>query len=234
MRTYKKGDFFHVPNKNILSGKPSELQCIYFWIISYSDDSGTCFPSRKTLAKNTGTNIKTVDKYIKELEQLGLIRKETRINELGGKTSNMYYTDFVDEDTTPCTDLGATHIPKTVQPPYTKIGALTQSNLLTQSNITIYNSWNEKNIVVHKVLNDDIKKSIKYALKNYSLDEILKAIDVFGVILSDPNKYWWTHKWGLSLFLKKGLARFVGSEASDYQKEHSKATAITLDLTTKK
>lgn len=232
MRTYKKGDFFHVPNKSILSGKPAELQCLYFWIISYSNEDGTCFPSRSTLAKNTGTNIKTVDKYLKELEVLGLIRKEVRTNNLGGQTSNMYYTDFVDETYTPSTENGVPPAPKTVWGGSTENGSRTHSNILTQYNEDIFTLWNSKEIIIHQRINDDIKKEIKHALKNYTFEEITKAIEVYAVVISDSTKYWWSHKWGLALFLKRGLTRFVGSEPKNYQKEKSEQ-GMTLDLRTK-
>lgn len=136
---YKKGTFIVVPNQQALAGKPSELQAIYIWLCSYADKDGRCFPARRTLAKNAGCNIKTLDKYLNMLIDEGFIAKETR--KIAGSEenlSNSYQLLLVDYDAivnggstengtivyqkrnTPSTKNGAT--------PSTENGAVTKSN----------------------------------------------------------------------------------------------------------
>jgi predicted transcriptional regulator len=88
---YKKGTFIVVPNIELLSGKPTELQTIFMWICSYANDEGQCFPSRKALASKCAITVKTLDKYMEQLIEFGLIEKTHRKKE-GTKenTSNLY------------------------------------------------------------------------------------------------------------------------------------------------
>lgn len=98
---YKKGDFVLVPNKELLRGKPTELTALYFWLASYSDKDGLCYPSRKKLAKDCGMTDRTVDKYMKELVALGLLTKHYRVKEgTKQKKSNLYQLLVVMNDET--------------------------------------------------------------------------------------------------------------------------------------
>lgn len=94
---YKKGTFVVVPNIDILAGKKTELQSIFMWLCSYSNDDGQCYPSRKALASKSGLTVKTVDKYLAELVSLGLISKTPRLK-IGTyeNTSNLYQINIPD------------------------------------------------------------------------------------------------------------------------------------------
>lgn len=88
---YEKGTFNTIPNKEHLRGKPSELQAIYFWIVDHADSRGVCFPKRQTIADEAGCGIKSVDKYIKVLEEEGFLKKTTRRSDGDVKqASNLY------------------------------------------------------------------------------------------------------------------------------------------------
>jgi hypothetical protein len=115
---YKKGTFLIIPNKNDLEGKPCELQTLYFWLCSFANDEGVCYPSRTTLAKSCNFNsLRTVDKYIDMLVELGFIGK-TKRKRKGGKSfiSNLYQVRVLNappnanDDTTP----SAPNVPITV------------------------------------------------------------------------------------------------------------------------
>lgn len=73
----------------------------------------------------------------------------------------------------------------------------------------IYTHWNSKNIINHQKLTDKISRKCKTALRDYSLEDIKKAIDNYAEVMSHPEKYYWTYKWGLSDFLQRGLDRFM-------------------------
>lgn len=97
---YKKGTFIVVPNHPQMAGKPSEMQVAYMWLCSYADKDGLCFPSRKTLAKNCGCDIRTVDKYLKQLIDDGFISKSNRkVKGSKQNLSNLYQLLLVDDDT---------------------------------------------------------------------------------------------------------------------------------------
>lgn len=91
MAKYKKGTFTVVPNLDMLSGQCTEVQAIFLWLCHYANDSGTCYPSRKKLAKNCNMTPKTLDKYINILINTGLIEKTYRKDPItGANTSNLY------------------------------------------------------------------------------------------------------------------------------------------------
>lgn len=86
---YLKGDFITVPNKNAIKPLKATTQAVFMWIASYADDEGICFPSRKTIAKNCGVTVDTVDTHIKKLVDAGLLQKTARKDGKQNKT-NIY------------------------------------------------------------------------------------------------------------------------------------------------
>lgn len=106
---YKKGTFLIIPNRYDLHGKPPEMQVLYFWLCSFANEEGACFPSRPTLAKACNfSSLRTVDKYIDMLVNEGFIGK-TKRKRKGGKSyiSNLYQVRVLNaprsatDDTTP-------------------------------------------------------------------------------------------------------------------------------------
>jgi len=77
------------------------------------------------------------------------------------------------------------------------------------SNVTpvtkIFNHWISKNIYNHR--KNVYQSQIKTALKKYSEDEILTAITNYEIILHG-KEYFWSYKWTLGDFLKKGIDKF--------------------------
>ena len=63
---------------------------IYIYLKLFADAEGKCFPSVKRLAKLTRISINKVKSTLKELIQMGLVRKEHRIRPDGGTDSNLY------------------------------------------------------------------------------------------------------------------------------------------------
>lgn len=70
----------------------------------------------------------------------------------------------------------------------------------------IFEFWNNQGITKHKTI-DKSKPSINSAIKEYSEDEIKKAIINYNTILND-TAYYWTHKWTLKEFLQRGMDKF--------------------------
>lgn len=113
---YKKGTFVIIPNKDKLRGKPSEMQSIYFWLCEHANNTGGCFPTKKTLMDEAGCSHNTLDKYLAQLVSDGFLSMKNRhkkgTNEL---TSNYYQILIVPENPKmgqPTTNNGLTGTPK--------------------------------------------------------------------------------------------------------------------------
>lgn len=89
----------------------------------------------------------------------------------------------------------------------------------------ILDYWNSKKIIVHKILTHEANNQITQTLKHYSMEEVQGMIDLYATILEpgvpeEDKVYFWTHKWNLYEFLKRGVPKFYGQEASSYKKRH--------------
>ena len=75
--------------------------------------------------------------------------------------------------------------------------------------LNIYSHFNSKNIIVHRQLNSKISNAITKALKDYSHEEIINAIDHYAEIYH--SDFYYEHKWSLDKFLKQdnGISRFT-------------------------
>jgi len=70
----------------------------------------------------------------------------------------------------------------------------------------IYSHWINQNIIQHK--QNIYTAQIFTALKTYSIDEIITAITNYAIILHG-EEYYWSHKWTLGDFLKRGIDKFM-------------------------
>lgn len=104
------------------------------------------------------------------------------------------------------------------------------SNSISNSCSNIFNYWNDKNIIKHRELTEEISKAIEKSLKSYSEEEIKTCIDRYATILGD-NEYFWHYKWSLKDFLsrKDGLSSFTdeGSKWVSYNDTKHNSTKKT-------
>lgn len=63
---------------------------LYICLKKFADENNQCFPSLKRLSKLTKMSISKVKTTLDELEEKGVIVKESRIKSNGGKISNLY------------------------------------------------------------------------------------------------------------------------------------------------
>lgn len=77
--------------------------------------------------------------------------------------------------------------------------------------LNIYSHFNSKNITVHRQLNKNISYAINNALKIYSEEQIIQAIDNYAEVHN--SKYFYNYKWPLDKFLKQsnGISEFLES-----------------------
>lgn len=92
------------------------------------------------------------------------------------------------------------------------------TNKNTNIENNIYSHWNSKKIIVHKSLNKEMEKATEKALKKYSDNEIVQAIDTYSEILE--SDFYFNYKWSLVDFLnrKNGISTFMeeGSNKANY------------------
>lgn len=84
--------------------------------------------------------------------------------------------------------------------------------------------WNSKKIIVHRKMNSDLDKELGSILKWYEVEDVKEVIDLYATIIEigvpeNRQKYFWTHKWNLYEFLKRGIRKFDGHTPEDYLKQ---------------
>lgn len=87
---YEKGAFIIVPNKHKLRELSLGARAIFTEICDFADDSGRCFPSRKLLAARILMHENSVDRFIEELVEKGILEKSGRVRNDGSRTTNEY------------------------------------------------------------------------------------------------------------------------------------------------
>lgn len=86
---YERGSFITVGSRDTLRGLHPTAQALYMWLSSYANETGNCFPSRKTLADDCGCSERTIDTMVDSLIEKGLLEVKGRKD--GDKQlSNLY------------------------------------------------------------------------------------------------------------------------------------------------
>lgn len=88
----------------------------------------------------------------------------------------------------------------------------------------LFDHYISKNIVQHKKLTDSMKRQMRGRLKDYSEQDLEKAIDNYATVLQSDD-YWFTHKYTLAdLMRDKDIRKFVdeADPLTNFLKEKSK------------
>lgn len=92
-----KQPFVMAYNSFILNEKYTMQQKVLFLgLKSYGGMRNNCYPSKATLAKKLSTTVKTIERLLKQLEELGGILTVNRYMESNRKTSNLYILADID------------------------------------------------------------------------------------------------------------------------------------------
>jgi len=88
----ERRDFFF--SYNMIFDQPisTHAKLAYLYLCRCADDGGSSFPSRQTIAKKCGVGVRTADKAIQELLDIGLLSKLQRFN--GQKQTSNTYTIY--------------------------------------------------------------------------------------------------------------------------------------------
>lgn len=69
---------------------PHRAKAVYMYLKDRSNKDGQCYPSIGTIARELQLSRRTVERAIADLLQAGLLEKEQRWRENGGKSSLLY------------------------------------------------------------------------------------------------------------------------------------------------
>jgi hypothetical protein len=80
--------------------------------------------------------------------------------------------------------------------------------------IKLLNHWNSLKIIRHKVLEHQCYGTINAKLDGgYTAEEIIQSMNNYVHILND-RRYFWTYKWTIYEFIKRGLDKFMDLEVA--------------------
>lgn len=179
---YEKGNFITVPNRKYLQNLSATAQALFVWICNYADDDGICFPSRSTLAKKLNTSDRTVDTYLKELEEKGFIKKTNRFYE-NEKISNEYQLLII-EGGSEKSSLGSE---KNDPTPSEKSSHRTKTNI-TKSILSEQSSQGE----IVKVKDDQEERV--FSKRKTTNKEVLRVLGMFSDTLGVDTTGWGVNK----------------------------------------
>ena len=69
---------------------PHHAKTVYMYLKDRSDKKGQCYPAINTIAKELHLSRRTVERAIQDLLAAGVLKKEQRWRENGGKSSLLY------------------------------------------------------------------------------------------------------------------------------------------------
>ncbi|MED2754611.1 helix-turn-helix domain-containing protein [Bacillus thuringiensis] len=189
-------------------------------------ETGVCFPSLATIGQKVGMSKNTVIKALNTLIEMGYITKEKRASKEQGNMSNCYRINdvhqlnrgvqemneacagderrLVHEVSTNNTNSNNTKLTRYI-PSETEEEASSETKRTKQqereSCESIFQHWNEKEIIKHRVLTQKTVSKIKARLNTFGVEELQQAIDHYHTVLTRPE-YFWEYRWSLQEFLR--------------------------------
>lgn len=197
---------------------PADLMALY-WFYYYTAKWQKTEKAKATTsyaAKGLKWSEDCIRRTKKILIHLGLIEditsRDTQTNKI---TGHYIYVKFIwwDKNKTDSFDTEKPPSGKTVSLEKSEGNALNtnKENALNTNKIiyTIFlNKWNENKIIIHNKITSKKEKAIKKALKDFTQEDILNAIQNYGTIINS-NEYYFNYKWNLEDFLNRGIDKFV-------------------------
>lgn len=182
-------------DKNLTDG----AKLLFGEITALSNEKGYCWAGNDYFAKLYKKDKSTIARWIKQLENNGHI------------TRKIVYKDGTREIERRYMQICNGGICKNETTPIGKneIDNITYINNTNEYIYTLFEFWNEQGIIKHRKLNQQMKRHANARLKEYSLDELKKAIFNYSKILNSDG-YYWTHKWTFNDFMKPAnVVRFL-------------------------
>ncbi|WP_061342985.1 helix-turn-helix domain-containing protein [Clostridium botulinum] len=201
-----------------------EAKAIYAFLTSFAGVGQGAFPSVKTILHYLKISEKRYYKYRQQLIKSGYITVKPRYS--GNKRiSNIYILNmnFVPSQIESVQNESVQN--ESVQFEGSNNNNINNNNINNNKYNNIFVYWNSKNIINHKKITKEIEKAIDKALKVYTEDEIIQAIDMYKEILE--SDFYFNYKWSLRDFLtrKNGISTFLdeGSNKINYKEWREKS-----------
>ena len=77
-------------SKIYASELPHRAKAVYMYLKDRCNAEGLCYPAIGTIAREMNLSRRTVERAIQDLEKAGLLQKEQRWRENGGRSSLLY------------------------------------------------------------------------------------------------------------------------------------------------
>ena len=74
------------------------VKAVYIYLLDRANSKGECWPAVSTIGKELSLSRRTVQRAISELESKGLLAREDRWRENGGRSSNLYYVSAPEQE----------------------------------------------------------------------------------------------------------------------------------------
>lgn len=165
------------------------------------------------LVKHSSDGKDSLKSTIKELIERGYVVRGERIRNSSGHMGGYSYEVFENPNHSGKSYVGKSNVGKPVT-----------TNKELKLNNNIYSHWNSKKIICHKELTPIMQKAIDKAMKSYSEEEILRAINLYAEVLQ--SDFFFSYKWSLTDFLnrKNGMASFMpeGTMFNSYREYQAK------------
>ncbi|PEN96238.1 hypothetical protein CN553_14795 [Bacillus cereus] len=191
-----------------------------------NQETGVCFPSLSTIGKKVGMSKNTVIKSLNILIEVGYVTKEKRASKEQGNMSNRYRINdvpqlnrgvqemneacsgderrLVHEVSTNNTNINNTKLTRYI-PSETEEETPSETARTHQQGKeaceSIFQHWNEKEIIKHRILTQKSVSKIKARLTTFGVEELKQAIDHYHTVLTRPE-YFWEYRWSLQEFLR--------------------------------
>lgn len=180
------GPFVIVPEWVLLSRVSHGAVRLYASLARYADSvTGTAWPSRRTLATRLRVSDDTIDRWVKELVDVGAVLVERRTEtQDDGSTKNLtnLYTVIRCKGSTTRTDAGKGGRMRAGRGTRTDAGQTRTIIELEPTELTnvdvVFNAWVEATGKDKKrtKLDASRRRRIEWALENYPLDDVLDAV----------------------------------------------------------
>jgi len=220
-------NFFQVTNEVFERDLPPHEIAVYCYLNRISNNTKkSCYPSLTKIAEKTGMSKRKVQECIDELVKQQFVHKIRRVD-----NSNIYYLLPVASDTeriikeissaqdaTMAQDAipiapHATPMAQDATPPWHTMPPIntniTKTKCNTNNNNTIFQKWlSYDSLIKHKYCSEKQFKSINKIVKERSESEVIKAIQNYAEVLSNPQIYYFSHKYTIDDFISRGIYKF--------------------------
>lgn len=171
-------------------------------------------PSREVIARAAGVSASTADRYLAALRDAGVVSIETQTKLGVGQLANQYV--LVEAPTlTPLVAHADPPLVAHADPSLKELQAKESRHLPTVGVFTrsVADCWiaNSPPLIAHRpayLKEDAVKRKIEAAVKRYDEPTVLAAIEAYAQVVASPVHFF-SYRWTLVDFLKRGLDRFV-------------------------